>query len=786
MGDWTRFSKRMPTELELEIWETWPDAGICVVLGEQSNLIGLDKDYDFNGDDALQAIIPWSPVAKKGEKGWTRFYRYNGEKSCSFDVNGIRVLDVLSEGRQTVVPPTAHPCGVNYTWISVDTLDEITSVMDLPQLPDDFLDQVKKVLEPYQTEDDKKVQRAALRPIDDSCDIPQGLSAQAEYYRELNKVALARLDDWVPKIVPGAKPDGGGYRCVATWRGVKNPNVGINPAGIRDWGGGYGMTPLDLVMQANNLPFTQAAEVLRNCIKLADEPVTITVGGVRVVSGPDMPPQAVVSTQPTTPAPAPAPAPKPTLPKAPTRLPWETEPAAKPLMVLDAKGSTEAAQAMPRFITTPPGILHDIADWITANAPKSQPELSLAAAIALGATVSQRVYKSNMNNFTSLYMVLVGKSTEGKEHPQQAVEDILTAAELGHLIAGSGYTSSGAVFSALLKSPSHIAMIDEMGKLLKLSRAKGNSNSEAAIDKLIEAYGRTNGIMRPPVYSTMSLTKAQQGAIQDQIIHNPAITILGATTPGTFYQNLTNDLVQDGFLGRLLVVESLLPRQLLRFSARIDPPAHILDWCKRVHSPPALQGNLAQMHMPNMPASTVGMTFKDECLPIARAFEAECNALKDQFEPEGLDVLLGRSVEKALRLAMIAAKACNADTLEISAEHIEWAIAYVRHYDMALIKAVRKNRIASQVQGDIKRLLGFIRSARSYATDPKLANFASILASGGMPHQMLLKKMHMSAREFSTLVDTAHEAGLVNKAPGLEFNYAGLVYRLGSAVEDSD
>jgi len=207
MGDWSRFAQRLPTEIEVKHWEKWPDAGIGVVLGKLSGLVALDKDYDLPGDgnEALQALIPYSPVAKKGEKGWTRFYRWNGEKSCSFNANGVRVLDVLSDGRQTVVPPTIHPAGGHYTWITEDTLDSILSVDELPSLPEDFLQQVEKLLAPYQTDDDKKHNKRHVAHQDDDSHINTELSIQAIYFRDLNTIALSRLDEWVPKIIPTAK-----------------------------------------------------------------------------------------------------------------------------------------------------------------------------------------------------------------------------------------------------------------------------------------------------------------------------------------------------------------------------------------------------------------------------------------------------------------------------------------------------------------------------------------------------------------------------------------------------
>lgn len=755
MADWTRFCDRMPSELELQIWETWPDAGIGVPLGKTSGITCLDKDYDVPGaGDALDALIPYSPVAKKGEKGWTKFYRYNGERSCSFNVSGKRILDVLSDGRQTVVPPTAHPSGCNYVWITLDTLDSIDGVLDLPQLPSDFLEQVEKVLAPYQTPDDTKYQRKNIAPQEDDKPIVAD-SMQAEYFRELNQVALANLDLWVPKIIPTARPDKDGFRCIATWRMAKNHNVGINPRGIVDFGGGYGMTPIDLVIYANGLTFPKAVDVLRPLVPMNQQEVITFAAAAKSAD-----PASAAS-----------------VPSAPKLMPWQTP--AVPAIILPPTEESQIenvpTKAIPQFVLAPPGILSDIANWIVSTAPKAQPELATAAAIALAATVMQRIYRSNWSNFTSLYLLLVAKSTEGKEHPQSCVEQALTAADLGHLVAGSGYTSSGAVFSALLRQPSHLATIDEFGKLLKLSRSKGNANSEAAIDKLVEAFGKLNGVMRPPVYSTMTMSgnASQPG---DRMVYNPAITMLGATTPATFYGALTDDLVSDGFLGRLIVAESSLPRREARFINQTDPPARVIEWLKAVHTPGQRQGNLADKAAAEIPAVVVEMEFSSSCEAPVKEFERELNDLKDRYESERLDVLLGRSAEKAMRLAMIAAKARDVSTLRIEMQDIEWAIAYVRHHDIEMVRSVRKNRVRNQTDEDTKKAISYIKGAKSLLKDHKNANYAAVLAAGAMPHSLLLKRMHMKSREFTELMNTAVEAALVTKCPGAMFNYAGDVY----------
>lgn len=757
MSDWERFFKRLPTELELEHWYQWPDAGIGLLLGSQSKIIALDRDYDTTGTDALDRLIPWTPVKKKGAKGYTAFFRYNGERSCSFNIGGVRVLDVLSEGRQTLMPGTIHPDGHTYVYLTEDMLEDFDPEQ-LPLLPDDFLQQVERTLAPYQTEEDRKTLRAKPSYKVDDAKINTDLSIQAQYFREINSQALANLDTWVPRLIPTATRDGEGYRCIAVWRGVKNPNVGIHPRGIFDFGGNYGMTPIDIVMYLHGLPFAKAAEALRLCLPMSEpEPIVMTVGAAAPKSPP---PQAA--------------------PKPAVRLPWQKPPVEEAVQ-LPSETSFAPAPAIETFILNPPGVLKTIADWITATAPKAQPELSVAAAIALCSTVMGRGYRSQYGNWTSLYLVMVAKSTEGKEHPQACAEKVLTHSNLHDLIGGSGYTSAGAVFSALLKSPAHLVTIDEMGKLLQLSRAKGQSHTEAALDKLIEAYGRTDGILRPPTYSTMTLKDAAKPS--ERVVHNPSITMLGATTPGTFYAGLSDDLVHDGFLGRCIVVESRQPRQLTRFVDRTDPPQKILDWCRAVNIErvPPEEGNLANLVAAEFPPHAVVLPFHETCRPLMDRFEDELNAEKEATEAERLDVLLGRTLEKALRLAMIVAKAENPDNKHINPSHLEWAIKYVRHYDFALVRAVRRHRFANQTDAEIKKAVEIVKNAKSYLKNPKhKEKWGKALAAGGMPHSLLLRFMHMKAADFDKLMATAKETGALFDGPNPDLG-TGKIYFLGDA-----
>lgn len=132
MTNWQRFGKVRPTPEEIKTWKTWEGIGIGLPLGELNGVVGLDLDNDVdNLHEQILALLPDSPVKKKGQKGFTAFYKYNGDipSKLSYSKDGQRVCEVLTNGQQTVCPPSRHVSGCNYVWLG-PRLGEV----DLPEL----------------------------------------------------------------------------------------------------------------------------------------------------------------------------------------------------------------------------------------------------------------------------------------------------------------------------------------------------------------------------------------------------------------------------------------------------------------------------------------------------------------------------------------------------------------------------------------------------------------------------------------------------------------------------
>lgn len=145
---WNDYFARLMNDTEIDAAATWPGCGIGVCLGGLSGVIALDLDAEGDLATALLEIMPPSPVAKVGAKGLTRFYRFNGEHSKNWHAEGSTALELLSDNRQTVIPPTMHPqTNTPYYWAGESLTDVEKS--DLPTLPGDFLAKVQEVIGRY-------------------------------------------------------------------------------------------------------------------------------------------------------------------------------------------------------------------------------------------------------------------------------------------------------------------------------------------------------------------------------------------------------------------------------------------------------------------------------------------------------------------------------------------------------------------------------------------------------------------------------------------------------------
>ena len=363
----------------------------------------------------------------------------------------------------------------------------------------------------------------------------------------------------------------------------------------------------------------------------------------------------------------------------------------------------------PDDLFTPPGLLQNMFDFCEDIAQVPQPELSLVGALALASVTCGRLYRTNMNNFSSMYFMGVAKSGQGKENIKTFIESVLNASDQEKLVVGDGYTSSGAVHSVLKIRPTQITIMDEFGKRLEAISNAGNTNKEDGIQTLMEAWGRCHGTLRPDNYSLMSVQEEFKEKMMNRVTHKPAITLVGLSVPKNFYGALNSGRIADGFLNRFVVVESNEPRRVGDLKRYKEPPTNVVNWVNYVRR---LKGTLSDAARDNaeLDINQIVLEFDKQSEELLQDFAREIIKRQDILEKDNLEPLLSRSREKAMRLALLCTLASSADATKITADVTKWAIDYIRYYDLMFIEACRDKVASSATESKIKQVLSFIRS----------------------------------------------------------------------------
>lgn len=363
----------------------------------------------------------------------------------------------------------------------------------------------------------------------------------------------------------------------------------------------------------------------------------------------------------------------------------------------------------PKDLYNPPGLLKDMYNFCEDIAQVSQPELSLVASLALASVTCGRLYRTSMNNFSSLFFMCIAKSGQGKENIKTFIESVLNASEHEKLIVGDGYTSSGAVHSVLRQRPTQITIMDEFGKRLEAIGMAQNTNREDGIQTLMEAWGRCHGTLRPDNYSLMQVPDQFKEATMNRVTHKPAISLVGLSVPKNFYKALNSGRIADGFLNRFIIVESKEPRRVASLKKFKEPPTRIVNWVNYIRRPindfQAVSIDNADIDMDQ----TV-LDFDQDSELLLQDFAVEIVKRQDILEKDNLEPLLSRSREKAMRLSLAVTLAINPKANTISSEATKWCIDFIRYYDLLFVEACRDKVASSATESKIKQVLSFIRS----------------------------------------------------------------------------
>jgi len=195
-----------------------------------------------------------------------------------------------------------------------------------------------------------------------------------------------------------------------------------------------------------------------------------------------------------------------------------------------------------RFLKNCPGLAGEIARLIYDRLEFHQPGLALGAALSFVGALKSGRETSQFGINPNLYSCSIALTSTGKSQCQSVIEEICAECNLDHLLMGEP-ASDVAILSALSREPRQLLIWDEFGVALR-ALATGKASYEARILATIMAlYSAGKRKYRGKEYS-------KEKRID---IDKPMLSLFAASTPARFFDALSSDFVEDGFLPRILI-----------------------------------------------------------------------------------------------------------------------------------------------------------------------------------------------------------------------------------------
>lgn len=356
-------------------------------------------------------------------------------------------------------------------------------------------------------------------------------------------------------------------------------------------------------------------------------------------------------------------------------------------------------QASPYSV--PPGFLGELAQFIYGAAPRPVPEIALAGAIGLLAGIVGRAYNVSGTGLNQ-YVLLLAPTGTGKEAVSSGVTALMKSIR-SVVPASAGFVGPAAIASpqALVKylantSQSFVSVLGEFGLTMQqMAAPKAPAHLVGLRQILLDLYAKSgrNGELRPSIYSDREKNTAT--------VQAPAFSIIGESTPESFYEGISERFIADGLMPRFTSIEYRGERPPLQ-EDRLEAPSPYL--AERLATICNHCLNLNQRGQP------VEVQLFDEARAMFDEFDTQCDAHINGAKNEVTRHLWNRAHLKALKLAALVAVGCNEYMPTITPEFALWAMQIEKANVRNLLARFEAGEVGETSSEDmrVKRVIGAI------------------------------------------------------------------------------
>jgi len=401
-----------------------------------------------------------------------------------------------------------------------------------------------------------------------------------------------------------------------------------------------------------------------------------------------------------------------------------TPPAPAAMGQADAQGAGAAslghkAEPAPApAITYPRGLVGEIARFIYSASPRPVDEISIAAALGLMAGICGRSYNVSGSGL-NLYMLMLAHTGVGKEAIATGINrliqsvsrisgdgSIMSTPSIAKFIGPEEISSGQALQKALATQSCFVSIVGEFGlRIAALASPRIMQNDIMLKRTLLSLYSRSG---KGQAMGAMAYSDKDKNIAQ---IQAPAFSLLGESTPETFYQIIDEALINDGLLPRFLVIEYTGERkQLNKQHAWAQPTFELSDRLGKL---------VIQAHALSGQGNPLDVSYGPGAEQWADEFDAYCTNKINATGKEAVRHLWNRAHLKLLRIAALVAVGSNPLNPVIEREDIAWAYNLVNADIVRLIGKFERGETGRVEEFDnLRQLKDMYKAFMDFNTRP--------------------------------------------------------------------
>lgn len=362
----------------------------------------------------------------------------------------------------------------------------------------------------------------------------------------------------------------------------------------------------------------------------------------------------------------------------------------------------------------PPGVAGAIAQFIYESAPRPVKQVAIVSAIGLLAGICGKAWHIPQSGL-NMYVILIARSGVGKEAMHSGISTILKASRSPHLqmfVQFNKFVSGPALTKFCANNASFCNVAGEWGHTLKRMSDGSTDSAMATLRTVMTDLYQKSG---PQAIVGGMMYSNKDNNIES--VSGVAYSMIGETTPDTFYESLTESMMSDGFLSRFTIVEYEGDRPDTNLVQNLNPPQHLINHLTSL-SAMAMQINGSGGVLGTRDSVLVQRTA--ESAAIISAFDKECDFNIRGSKDEAWRQMWNRASLKAQRLGALMGAADNPSFPCIEVHHIEWAIDLIRR-DIAIMR--KKIEQGDVGMGDHSRRRKLVAILREYMSGAPAAGY---------------------------------------------------------------